>query len=130
MPRNPAPAVHPRDPVLGPLKGFFDWVHRRLDAEIPPMVTAAAYWDPPNIATSPGFASTTVEVPGAQLISDGSPRSHIVTVGFSNTLPAGAFVVASLPPRANIVTVTLVNLTGGALNASSGSVRVHVWREL
>jgi hypothetical protein len=32
--RRPAPAVHPKDPVLAPLKGFLDWVREQIDGAL------------------------------------------------------------------------------------------------
>lgn len=117
--RNPAPLVNPRDPILGPLKGFLDWVHRRLDAELPPMATATALWNPGNLADGQG-ESTTVTVRGASV---GDP----VMVGFSVRLTDGVQFTGQVVAT-DTVKVLVVNHTGGAYNAPVGTVRVCVWR--
>lgn len=123
--RFPSPVTHPRDPSLYANKGFFDWVRRRLSAEIPPLLTATVIgWNPSNIATSPGFTTIAVPVPGA-LFSIST--AHPAAVAVSQTLAAGAFLTAHVSAN-DVVTVTLFNLTGAALNVSGiAYMRVIVW---
>jgi hypothetical protein len=124
--RIPALSVTPEDKALWRNKGLFDWMRRRLGAEIPPIAKGEIInWNPPNIATSPGFTSTTVTVKGATLdIATAQP----ISVGCSQILADGAFLVASVV-AADTVRVTLVNLTGGAYNAPTiAFLRVMLWR--
>jgi len=126
MDRIPSPVTHPRDPSLYANKGFFDWVRRRLSTEIPPLLQAVLTgWNPPNIATSPGFTSITVNVPGASFAS--LTTAHIVAADTSQALPAGSFLAARVTAP-DTVTVTLYNLTGAALNVGTmAHLRVMVW---
>lgn len=119
MPRNPAPNVHPRDPVLATLKGFLDWVHRRLDTEIPQLLTATKAWNPGSVADA-ASTSTAVDVPGANM-------GDVVMVGHSKALDAGVWLAGAVTEY-GVVTVTLANLSGGAFNLPSGTLRVCVWR--
>jgi hypothetical protein len=124
--RVPSPITHPRDPSLYANKGFFDWVRRRLNNEIPPLLMAEQRgWNPPNIPTSPGFTSTTVSVPGASYAS--LTTTHICAVDTSQILPPGSFLLARVTAP-DTVTVTLINLTGAAFNAGQfAHMRVMVW---
>jgi hypothetical protein len=111
--------VNPRDPILGGLKPFLDWVHRRLDVELPLLYRGTKDWDPPNLATG-AFASTTVNVEGA-LVGDPALASH------SQPIPAGASLTASVTKN-GIATATLLNSSGVPLNVASGTLRVVVLR--
>jgi hypothetical protein len=124
--RIPALSVTPEDKALWRNKGLFDWMRRRLGVEIPAIAMGELIaWNPPNIATSPGFTSTDVEVKGATLdVSTAQP----VSVGCSQILADGAFLVANVIAQ-DTVRVTLVNLTGGAYNAPTiAFLRVMLWR--
>jgi hypothetical protein len=117
--RNPAPLVNPRDPILGPLKGFLDWVHRRLDAELPELVTSSRTWDPGTVANG-AVTSVKLAVAGASL---GDP----VMASHTRSLAAGVLLAASVT-AADEVTVTLVNHSGAAFDLASGTLRASVWR--
>jgi hypothetical protein len=78
-------------------------------------------WDPASIA--PGqYDFTTVTVTGAALTS-----SDTALAGFSNAVPAGCFLLASVT-AADTVTVTLLNLTTAAVDLASGTLRCDVWQ--
>lgn len=128
--RNPSAVVHPRDPILAPLKPFFDWVRGRLDAELPPLLTGVKRgWDPPNVASG-ASTSTTVEVPGAGFYAeDGTTLVAMpCAVGITQALAAGCSLTAAVTAK-DTVTVTLINLSGGAVNIGSiAETRVAVWR--
>ncbi len=82
-------------------------------------LSATASWNPPGVA--PGsFTSTTLTVSGAQV-------GDTIAVGFDQPVPAGS-ILAGTVTSANTATVTLFNVTGGALDLGAGTVRVDVWR--
>ncbi len=129
MARNPAPNVNPRDPVLGPLKGFFDWLHRRLDAELPTLLTGTlAGWNPPSVADG-ASTSTTVEVRGADFFNaEGDLVAMPVMVAITQALPDGCSLTGAVTAKGE-VTVSLLNLSGGAVNLGAiAETRVCVWR--
>lgn len=130
MARNPSPSIHPRDPILAALKGFLDFVHRRLDAEIPPLLTAIKRgWNPPNVADG-ASTSTTVEVRGAGFYAaDGTTLAAMpCAVAISAALPAGCSLTAAVTDK-DEVTVSLLNLSGSAQNVGTiHETRVMVWR--
>lgn len=77
-----------------------------------------ATWDPPSIANG-ASASTTITVADAAL-------GDSVVASFSLDLAGlGLFAYVS---AANIVTVVLVNATGGAVDLASGTVSIAVIR--
>lgn len=75
-------------------------------------------WDPPSIAS--GARTSTVVLAWGAVVGD------VVAVGFSNAVPAGALLVGAvtLPDE---ITVTLLNMTGAALDLASGTVRAESW---
>ena len=117
--RNPAPMVNPRDPILGGLKPFLDWVHRRLDVDLPLLYRGTKEWNPPNIAAN-AYATTNVVVEGA-LVGDPALAGH------TQAIPAGATLTA-LVAQDGLATVTLLNVSGVPLNVGSGTLRVVVLR--
>lgn len=130
MARNPSAVVHPRDPILGPLKPFFDWVRRRLDSELPELLSATKIgWNPPSVADG-ASTSTTVEVPGAGFYAaDGTTLVAMpCTVGITQALPAGCSLTAAVTAK-DTVTVSLLNLSGSAQDIGViAELRVAVWR--
>jgi len=78
----------------------------------------SAVWDPGAVANG-ASVSTTVPVPGAAL-------GDFALASFSLSLQ-GAILSASVSAP-NVVTVLLSNLSGGALDLSSGTVRVLVFK--
>lgn len=79
-----------------------------------------ATWDPASIADG-AVTNTTVTVTGASI-------GDQCIVGFSNAVPANAFMVGSVT-AANTVTVTLFNKTGGNLDLASGTLKVTVIKQ-
>ena len=57
----------------------------------------------------------------------GANVGNTVTVGMSTALPAG-MVLTGAVTATNVVTVTLQNLTAGAIDLASGTIRVDVWQ--
>lgn len=81
--------------------------------------TVTQAWNPPATALAVGsFVSTTVPVPNADI---GDP----VEAGIDVALAAGVFLTASVT-SAGVVTVTLVNNTGAAVDVAAGTLRVTV----
>lgn len=85
------------------------------------ILTALKTWDPANIADG-AQTNTTVTVPGATL-GDIAVASFSVAGG----VPAGAILSAAVT-AADVVTVTLFNKTGGALDLASGTLKVLLLR--
>jgi hypothetical protein len=75
-------------------------------------------WDPGNIAADAGAVTTTITVAGAAV-------GDIATAGLT-TLTATGAVLGAVVTATDTVTVTLFNKTGGALDVTSGSLRVDV----
>ena len=88
-------------------------------APITKHLSATAIWDPASIADA-AMTSTTVAVTGAAI-------GDTVAVGFSVAVPAGALLVGAVT-AADVVTVTLFNKTGAALDLASGTLRADVWK--
>lgn len=88
-------------------------------APITKHLSATATWDPASVADA-AVTSTTVGVPGAAI-------GDTVAVGFSVAVPAGALLVGAVT-AADVVTVTLFNKTGAALDLASGTLRADVWK--
>lgn len=82
-------------------------------------LSGTATWDPASIADD-AMTSTTVTVTNAK-------AGNAVAVGFSTPVPAGALLVGSVTAD-NVVTVTLHNNTGGALDLASGTLTAQVFR--
>lgn len=80
-----------------------------------PLLAGEAAWNPPAVASG-ATATATVAVPGAVV---GQPA----VVGFSLAIPAGAFMVAAVSAP-GVVTVTLVNLSGAAVDLGAGILKV------
>jgi hypothetical protein len=130
MARSPAALIHPKDPVLAPLRPFLDWVRRRLDTELPELLTAVkGNWNPPSVADG-ASTSTTVEVPGVGFYAaDGTTLVAMpALVAITQALPAGCSLTAAVTDK-NEVTVSLLNLSGSAQNIGTiAETRVAVWR--
>jgi hypothetical protein len=78
---------------------------------------SSAVWDPGTIANG-GSESTTIDVPGAAL-------GDFAIASFSLDLQGlGTHAYVSAP---NVVTVLLMNLSGGVVNLSSGTLKVLVF---
>ena len=88
-------------------------------AAITKHLSATATWDPASVADA-AMTSTTVDVTGAAI-------GDTVAVGFSVAVPAGALLVGAVT-AADVVTVTLFNKTGAALDLASGTLRADVWK--
>lgn len=82
-------------------------------------LSGTAPWNPSG-ARNGAIRSISVPVSGAVL-------GDTVAVGFSKSIPAGALLVGSVSRR-DVVTVTMVNHTGGFLDVGSGTVRADVWQ--
>lgn len=127
--RAPAANIHPKDPILGPIKGFIDYVRHRLDAELPELLTGTKQnWNPPNVASG-SATSTTVTVLGAGFYGS---RGELVAMpayaAITAALPAGCALTAHVTAK-DEATVTLLNLSGGAVNIGIlAELRVNVWR--
>jgi hypothetical protein len=80
---------------------------------------ATASWNPCSISAG-SFASTTLTVKGAVL-------GNIATAGFSQTLPRGCTISASVT-AADTVRVTIANQSGSSASIGSGTLRVAVTR--
>ncbi len=83
----------------------------------PAPLAGSATWNPPNLASG-ASETTTVTVAGAVL----GQRS---TASFSLTL--AGLTLSSYVSAADSVTVVLSNLTGGAVDLASGTVKCWVW---
>lgn len=79
--------------------------------------TSSATWNPPNLASG-SSESTTVTVAGASL-------GQRCTASFS--LDLQGLTLSCNVSSANTVTVVLGNLTGGAVDLASGTLKVFVW---
>ncbi len=79
-------------------------------------VATSATWDPSSVAAG-GTQSTTVTVSGAAL-------GDFALASFS--LDLSGLTLSSYVSATNTVTVVLTNLTGAAVNLSSGTLRVLV----
>lgn len=77
-----------------------------------------ATWGPP-LVTNGSMTSTEVTILGSDI-------GDIVTVGFSQPLPAGA-ILSGAVTTGGTVTVTLLNMTGGELRLAPGTLRVDVY---
>lgn len=93
------------------------WERRRVLSRASTELTGTAGYDPPSVANG-ACHTTTVAVPGAVL---GQP----VAVGFSIALPAGVFLSAAVT-AADVVTVTLANMSGSNKDVGAGTLRVIV----
>ena len=83
----------------------------------PLSLQGSATWDPASIANNTGL-STTVTVTGAVL-------GDFALASFS--LDLQGMSISACVSSANTVTVTLINVTGGAINLGSGTLRARVW---
>lgn len=82
-------------------------------------LSATKTWDPGSVSDG-AFTSTTITVTGASV-------GDVCTAGLTTLTAAGALLFSTVS-SANTVTVSLINHTGGALDASEGTLRVDVWR--
>lgn len=110
-------------PGLGIIEGWLKsianllgTVNQTIAAAFPPNLTSSATWDPPNLASG-ASQLTTVAVSGAVL-------GQNARASFSLDL-AGTTLVAYVS-AAGVVTVVQNNLTGGAVNLASGTLKVFV----
>ena len=90
---------------------WFDSITRRCRA-----LFATATVDPPNIASG-GAAQATVTVEGA--------RAGDLALASFETANAGIVITANVTAD-NTVTVTFLNVSGGAIDLASGTLRVRV----
>ena len=81
--------------------------------------TATGTWNPTSIADG-AMTSTTVTVTGAAI---GDP----VAAGFTSITAAG-WILSGSVTATDTVTVTLMNLTGSAVDLASGTLSVEVWK--
>jgi len=79
------------------------------------LMEGAATWDPPSIASG-SQASTTLTVSGASL------GDYVQSISFS--LDLQGLILTGYVSTSNTVTAVLTNLTGAAVNLSSGTIRV------
>lgn len=80
-------------------------------------LSGTVVWDPPSIASG-AAASTTVTVTGAAL-------GDTVAVGISQAVPGGA-IISGAVTAADMVTVTIMNLSGDAIDLANSTVRADV----
>ena len=103
-----------------------DWVRQHLEADDPhpgyvkesTILTGTATWNPASIADNAND-STTVTVTGATV---GQPAF----AGFSSVTTSG-WLISAFVTATNTVTVTLRNVTGGAVDLASGTVTAKVF---
>lgn len=88
-----------------------------ITAAYPSPLTSSVVWNPASIADKASL-TTTVSVSGAVL-------GYRTTASF--TLDLAGLSLSSYVSAANVVSVTLSNLTGGAVDLGSGTVKVWVW---
>lgn len=81
------------------------------------LLKKTAVWDPASLAAATE-STTTVAVAGASM-------GDAVNVGFSTLLPAGVALRGHVS-ASGVVTVTLRNNTGGAVDLASGTLKVVV----
>lgn len=82
----------------------------------PPPLSSSVVWDPPNLASG-ASEITTLTVAGAAL-------GNYVQVSFSLDLQGLSLV--GYVSATNTVTAVLSNLTGGAINLASGTLKARV----
>lgn len=99
-----------------PVRTTLEQLVAQLRANFATRVTATKEWDPTNVLAGAN-TSTTVTVPGAVL---GQPA----VAGFSLSLQ-GMHLTAYVS-AVETVTVILNNVTAGAVNLASGTLRVDV----
>jgi hypothetical protein len=93
-------------------------VRRQFQDVFSEVIVYTAAFDPANAATGSGtFASTDVTVPGAAL-------GDFVVVSFN--LDSVDTYVCGAVTAVNVVTVTVLNNTAGAVNLGAGVVRIVV----
>lgn len=80
--------------------------------------TGSTTWNPPSVANNATTSAQTVTVTGAKVGDE-------VFAKFSNSIPQGAFLIATVT-GANTVSVTLRNNSGGTLDLASGTLSVRV----
>jgi hypothetical protein len=88
-------------------------------AQISRFLSATTTWDPPSVATGAAI-TTTITVTNAAL-------GDTAAASFSLALPDNVTIAASVSV-ANTVKVTIVNLSGGAVDLASGTLRADVWQ--
>lgn len=112
---RPAPILHrvvrPDGRATEQWNGFFGWVAKRNKG----LVVSATY-DPPSLAAG-AAASANVTVTGA--------RPGQWAMATLTTIQAGVVLKAEVTAN-DTVTVTLLNLTAGAVDLASGILRVRV----
>lgn len=94
-----------------------------------PTINAAAFytehkyafttWNPASIASG-AYGTTTITVTGARV-------GDTCAVGFSSITAAGWIISGSVTAN-DTVTVTLLNMTGSAVDLASGTLRADVWK--
>lgn len=87
-------------------------------ADLPTRLSGQVVWNPANVANG-ASTSTTVPVAGAQLGMDASASFSLDTQGMGLTATV---------TQSGIVTVVLINNTGGALNLASGTLQAFAWK--
>jgi hypothetical protein len=81
-------------------------------------LSATKTWDPASVSSG-SQTTTTVTVTGAAVGDE-------ATCGFSNDLQG--LLMTAYVSATNTVTVVLANLTGGAVDLGSGTLRASVWQ--
>lgn len=81
-------------------------------------LSASATWDPASTADNATSTATTVTVTGAKTTDE-------VFAKFSNALPDGAYLIASVTAP-DTVSVAVRNETGSTLDLASGTLSVRV----
>jgi hypothetical protein len=100
---------------LGQVQVSTDWAATRH--KLVRALAGSAVWDPGSVADG-DVTSTTLAVTGARA---GQPCS----VAFETVVPAGAILAGTVTAN-DVVTVTLFNKTGGALDLVSGTLHAEV----
>lgn len=88
-----------------------------LDSSFPEPLTSSATWNPASVADK-SSTTTTIAVTGAVL-------GNAVSASFSLSL--AGLQLTGYVSAADTVTVVLSNLTGGAVDLASGTLKVRVY---
>lgn len=114
----------PNFPGFGTIESFLRQIVEAINnlnasivAAFPEPLTGSATWNPASVADK-ASTSTTVTVAGA-VLGDRCEASFSLSL---SGMTLSAYVSA-----ADTVTCVLENLTGGAVDLGSGTVRVFVW---
>lgn len=103
--------------AVGTLTAEMAVINATLATAFPPPLTSSVTWNPPSVADK-ASTSTTVTVTGAAL-------GNYVQPSFSLDLQ-GMQLTGNIS-SANTATVVLSNLTGGALDLGSGTLKVRIY---